>query len=376
MKKSLLITLEFPPTTGGIATYTKSLAEYLNTHTVVLTNGSTTTTETESHTIYTRPLFFPTYIWPRWVRGLYHIWNIIRAEQIETLLVHHILPIGTIAYILNVFTRRPYILFFHGTDVIMARQTYIKRFLARRIIRRAQACIVNSTAVQTQLLDLAKPIIPAHIHTIYPTPSDIFLHHRDEAKVALLIDTLALRGKKILLTVSRIDNGKGFSHLTRIMPTLLERIPNLLWVVIGDGPKRQSWWQQVEQTGLQSVVRYIGEIPQTELPHYYDIAHCFVLLTHPDTNRQEGAGTVFLEAMARHVPVVAGRVGGVPDVVHDRENGTLIDISQGDSNIIDAITNVFEYPEQTAHQVETAYQQVCAMYRPEKQFDILKTFLS
>ncbi len=375
MKKSLLITLEFPPTIGGIATYCDNLAIYLSSDVVVLQHGKKNTKTINGQTHYTRPLFFPKILWPRWVRGLFHVWYIARKEKVETLLVHHILPIGTIAYILNIFTKRTYILFFHGTDIIMANERPMKRWLARHIIRRAKACIVNSTFVGKQVIELEKSA-EQKLHTIYPTPQACFLAPRDEQKIQTLTDTLALNGKTVMLTVSRIDEGKGFTHLTRILPKLLEQIPQLTWLVLGDGPKRIDWWKQVESAKLQGSVRYIGSIPQEQLPHYYDLADCFVLLTHTDDKRQEGAGTVFLEAMARNVPVIAGRTGGVPDIVHNNENGTLVDVYRGDDLIIDAIIKTLTNKEKTIQQVTIAHQEVVSTYRPEKQFETLKTLLS
>jgi phosphatidylinositol alpha-1,6-mannosyltransferase len=374
MKKSLLITLEFPPTIGGIATYCDNLATYLSSNVVVLQDGKKKTEVVNGQTRYTRPLFFPKILWPRWVRGLFHIWHIARKEKIETLLVHHILPIGTIAYILNILTKQPYILFFHGTDIILANERPLKRALTRRIIRRAQACIVNSTFVGKQVTDLEKSA-EQKTHVIYPTPQAVFLNPRDEQKIQALTDMLALSGKTVLLTVSRIDEGKGFTHLTRILPKLLEEIPQLTWLVLGDGPKRVSWWKQVEAAGLQGVIRYVGFVPQTELPQYYDLADCFVLLTHTDDKRQEGAGTVFLEAMARTVPVVAGRTGGVPDIVHANENGTLVDVYRGDDLMVEAIVETLTNKEKTLQQIDVAHKEVLNTYRPEKQFEILKKTL-
>ncbi len=375
MKKSLLITLEFPPTIGGIATYCDNLVTYLSSDVVVLQNGKKKTETVGGQTHYTRPLFFPKLLWPRWVRGLFHIWRIAKKENVEMLLVHHILPIGTIAYILNILTKRPYILFFHGTDIILANDRPIKRFLARRVIRRAQTCIVNSTFVGKQVIELEKSA-EQKMHVVYPTPQAVFLNPRDEQKIQSLTDALALNGKTVLLTVSRIDEGKGFTHLTRILPKLLEQIPQLTWLVLGDGPKRANWWKQVEAAKLQGVVRYIGSVPQAELPHYYDLADCFVLLTHTDDKRQEGAGTVFLEAMARNVAVVAGRTGGVPDIVHDNTNGTLVDVYRGDDLMVEAIVETLTNKEKTTQQVAVAHQEVLNTYRPERQFEILKTLLS
>ena len=121
--------------------------------------------------------------------------------------------------------------------------------------------------------------------------------------------------------MARLVEGKGYPHLIRLLPEILNKIPNIVWLVIGDGPKKKAIMDLVQKYSLQNIVRYLGEVPYQNLPLYYQSADLFVLLTHKDEQSEEGWGTVFLEAGASGLPVVAGRVGGVEEVVANLQTG-------------------------------------------------------
>ena len=100
----------------------------------------------------------------------------------------------------------------------------------------------------------------------------------------------------------------------------------------------------VQKYSLQNIVRYLGEVPYQNLPLYYQSADLFVLLTHKDEQSEEGWGTVFLEAGASGLPVVAGRVGGVEEVVANLQTGLLVDIYQ-DAGVISAVVELLHNEE-------------------------------
>jgi phosphatidylinositol alpha-1,6-mannosyltransferase len=144
----------------------------------------------------------------------------------------------------------------------------------------------------------------------------------------LLKDRLALRGKKVVVTVSRMVDGKGYPHIIRLLSAVCREVPNVVWFFIGDGPKKQTIVDLVQRYYLQNVVRFLGAIPNDELPQYYQVADLFVLLSHQDEEAEESWGSVFLEAAASGVPVIAGRVGGVEEAVDHLRTGIVVDVYQ------------------------------------------------
>src|SRR5207248_2663040 len=93
------------------------------------------------------------------------------------------------------------------------------------------------------------------------------------------------------------------------------RIPARL-VLIGDGPDRADVERQVAEHGLEGVVAFAGE--QHDLVPWLSAADLFLL-----PSEQESFGLAALEAMACEVPVVASRVGGLPEVIDDGRTGYL-----------------------------------------------------
>ena len=88
--------------------------------------------------------------------------------------------------------------------------------------------------------------------------------------------------------------------------------PPITVSVLGDGPLRPTLEQRVAALGIGERVRWHGEVPDVD--RLFKAFDCFLL-----SSRSEGTPMVLFEAMAAGVPIVATRVGGVPDVVGDSE---------------------------------------------------------
>ena len=147
----------------------------------------------------------------------------------------------------------------------------------------------------------------------------------DEQKVEEIRDQYALSGKTIMLSVGRIHSGKGFLYLVRLLPTLVARFPNLVWVVVGTGKELPLLQKEIEKLGIENRVRLVGEAPHDTIRLWYALADLFVLLTHPVAKQKEGFGLVYIEAAAMGVPVVAGRGGGVNEAVIHGQTGLVVD---------------------------------------------------
>lgn len=90
-------------------------------------------------------------------------------------------------------------------------------------------------------------------------------------------------------------------------------------VLLGDGPLRASLMQQARAGGVEDRVLFAGMVPQTKVAQWVSSA---TLLCLP--SRNEGTPNVVVEALASGVPVVASHVGGIPDLVREGENGSLV----------------------------------------------------
>ncbi len=339
--KILIITLEYPPQVGGIASYTYNLASHLPTDQVVIyapihKRQAEFDAKSMIKTYRLNPYW--SFFWPKWSRLYFQISALIDAEKIQMLYVNHVLPVGYVAYLIKKFKKIPYTLFLHGTDLAMATVTNSKRKKFIKICREAQTVVVNSEFLKNKVLSIVENL--TDVRVIYPCPSDIFFDAKvDETEINNLRARLALGGKKVVITVGRMVDGKGYPHLARLFLEILKNVPNAVWLVIGDGQKNKEIFDIVQKNSLQNVVRFLGSVDANELYKYYHLGDVFVLLTHKDENSEEGWGTVFLEAAACGVPAIAGRVGGVEEAIKDKETGLVVDVHQ-DQVIVESIVNL------------------------------------
>ena len=114
---------------------------------------------------------------------------------------------------------------------------------------------------------------------------------------------------------------KGVTHLVNAMTEVVGKYPNSQLILVGKGDdtgeEEIKLKEQVERAGLEDKIRFLGWRPDVD-----EIMGCFDIFVLPSLN--EGMGRVLVEAMAAGLPIVASRVGGIPDLVKDGKNGLLV----------------------------------------------------
>jgi glycosyltransferase involved in cell wall biosynthesis len=134
-------------------------------------------------------------------------------------------------------------------------------------------------------------------------------------------DKLGLpENKMLILTVRRLVYKNGLDTLIKSASLLARDFPNLLFIVIGNGPDRKFIANRIRQLGVNDNVRLAGFVPEELLPLYYNAADYFVI----PSSSGEGLPMVLLEAMACGLPVIATTVGGTPEIIKDMVNGALV----------------------------------------------------
>jgi phosphatidylinositol alpha-1,6-mannosyltransferase len=131
-----------------------------------------------------------------------------------------------------------------------------------------------------------------------------------------------------MLTVSRLeDRYKGHDILIRALPLIRAQVPDLEWVVLGEGPLRPGLERMAAANGVNGAVRFLGAVSDGERDHWLRSAHVFAMPSRLPAGgfAGEGFGIVYLEANAHGMPVVAGNVAGALDAVVDGETGVLVD---------------------------------------------------
>lgn len=186
-----------------------------------------------------------------------------------------------------------------------------------RIAREADVLVSSSAQEREQLLRLygARPercrVAPCGYDASLFRPMD-----QEQARRAL-----GLTAPHVVLFVGRMEKIKGIDILLRAVAMLEER-EEVEVLLVGGGeqdPERHKLAALARELGLESRLRFVGRVPQEELPAYYNAADVCVAPSFYET-----FGMVALEAMACGTPVIAARVGGLQSTVQDGASGFLV----------------------------------------------------
>jgi glycosyltransferase involved in cell wall biosynthesis len=123
-----------------------------------------------------------------------------------------------------------------------------------------------------------------------------------------------------VLFLGRLVAEKGLDWALCALPAVFRRFPHARFLVAGEGPELQKLKLKAVQLGLAHWVEFVGGVSPQSVPHLLNDATLVVM-----PSRIEGFGLVALEAAMMGRPVVAARVGGLPEVVLDRQTGFLVE---------------------------------------------------
>ena len=327
----------------------------------------------KKYKIIRRKLLFPKFIWPRWLRLIWHVWRVVRKEKIEIIFVQQVLPVGYSAIVMKKLFKVPFLLFSHGTDLVAGTATIWKRKMVTMVSKHTDQIIFNSNSLMSRYLRVL-PQFENKSFVLYPCPEPRFLEPPPRADIDNLRRRYALEGKQTLLSVSRLDEGKGFPSMIRCMPKILEQVPNLVWFIIGGGFKTDLIIDSIRKYNLQNVVRFVGEIPHEDLHPYFYTSDVFVLLTHPDEGKEEGLGLVFLEASAAGLPIVAGRSGGVPEAVLDGRTGLIVD-AHNEKQVVDSVLKLLREKAYASQLGKAAKERMLKDFQWHEQIKLLEPWI-
>jgi glycogen(starch) synthase len=142
-----------------------------------------------------------------------------------------------------------------------------------------------------------------------------------------------------LLCLGRLVREKGFDLALNALASVVERFPRLRLIIAGDGPERLALERQTAELGLESVVEFAGWVAREDVPELINTAVAMVM-----PSRREGLPLVALEAAQMGRPIIATRVGGLPEIVVHRHNGLLVD-KEDIQGLAGAVSFLLENPE-------------------------------
>jgi glycosyltransferase involved in cell wall biosynthesis len=138
-----------------------------------------------------------------------------------------------------------------------------------------------------------------------------------------LLERYGLRDRTILLTLGRLSSDeqyKGHDEVLEVLPDLAEEVPDVAYLVCGDGDDRPRLERKAKRLGVADCTVFAGYVPEEEKEDHYRLADAFVM-----PGRGEGFGIVYLEALACGVPVVASSADASREAVRDGQLGAVVD---------------------------------------------------
>ncbi|KKS22294.1 MAG: Glycosyltransferase [Candidatus Roizmanbacteria bacterium GW2011_GWC2_41_7] len=211
------------------------------------------------------------------------------TQKIDTIVVQGPLLEGLLGLVLKKTLHKELIVELHGDwEERLPTIRGILTFFAKRVLRNAD----KIRAVANYLVLKARKYAPAKPYFIFPTFTDLndFLAEKE------------IIFNKEILFVGRTDRVKGIPYLIEAFELIKKDFPDFKLSLVGEGLPE-------------------GKLPLTEVRKRMKNCYCLVL-----PSITEGLPRVMLEAMALSKPVVASRVGGIPDLIKDSENGFLFEV--------------------------------------------------
>lgn len=222
-------------------------------------------------------------------------------------------PDAAAAVLLAKMLGKPSVVKVHGSDLnVIAKRPSAKAVL-RRVLPMADALVSVSEPLSEELRGLGVEASRIHLVGNGVDASVFRVQNKAEARAELGIGA----DRKIVFFVGRLEPAKGIDELMTAWDTVAKRIPSATLVLAGDGVSRAKVDTWAAAHG--EAVRVLGGRPLSEIARWHGASDLFTL-----PSWREGTPNAVLEALASGRPVVATRVGGIPDVLREPTAGFLV----------------------------------------------------
>lgn len=221
----------------------------------------------------------------------------------------------------------PLLIFCHGDEIS---QTDKRRYQPRVrdfIYRHADAIIAANEFAREKLLRIGIP--NERVHKL--TPGVNFEELCPRPRRQDLMERYGLQDKKILLTVARLVPRKGHKMVLQALSKVLAQVPDLKYLIVGEGPEKERLETMARELGVQDAVIFTGDVGHDQICDFYNLCDVFAMVNRLDESGDvESFGMVFTEANAVGKPVIGGRSGGTAEAVLQGQTGFLVDPDSAD----------------------------------------------
>lgn len=326
MSRTLVVTNDFPTRQGGIEVFVRMLAGSLPPDDVVVLTAQTSNADAA----YDAELPFPVIRHP--VHNLLPTQSValaaaraVRVHRCDRVLFGAAAPLGLLAPALRDAGARRIVGITHGHECWWARVPG-----ARQALRR----IGDATDVLTYLGAYTRAVIAPALSASAAARMERLTPGVDPAVFRPGAGGAEVRRRygiapdaPVVACVARLVARKGQDTLLRALPAVLAADPTTRLLIVGGGKDGPRLARLAADLGVIDNVVFIGPVPWSATPSYFDAANVFAMpcRTRLGGLEPEALGIVFLEAQSTGLPVLVGRSGGAPDAVLHGETGYVED---------------------------------------------------
>jgi phosphatidylinositol alpha-1,6-mannosyltransferase len=331
-KKVLVLTENFPPVSGGSGRWFWELYSRLSKEQYLIladdVQGASEFDSTHQLNILRIPLR-STEWGLKSIRGLKFYWRvfwqirkIIKQHHITHLHCGRVIHEGVTAWLLKLIIGTPYLCYVHGEDVETAATSGEHNLMVKQVCKHAELLICNShnSANIVKRLNYGSD---DKINVLHPgVDASLFVPSAadDEFK-----QQMGWQGRKVIITVGRLQARKGQDMMLRATALLKQQFPDILYAIIGRGECLESLKTLTAELSINEYVQFLTDVSDAQMIQCYQQSDMFILPNRTIGNDIEGFGMVLVEAQACGKPVIAGDSGGTKETMLINQSGLVID---------------------------------------------------
>jgi phosphatidyl-myo-inositol dimannoside synthase len=367
--KVLLIAENWPPRMGGIENYLTNVAKSLApiSLTVIAPESPEKVSDTSFPNVSViRRRFFWSFLKPAWLPLYLSLKNLVKRDRPDVVFCGKALFEGLPALWLKKKFGIPYVIFTYAMEIEVWAQTEQKKL--ETVLQNADRVVYINEITKKSLLRFG--VTEKQLVKIWPGVDDRCF---DEVGADVQASVLKKYGitQPYIFTLSRLIPRKGTDLLIEAMR---QGSVKAQLVVAGGGPEREKLERQTKELGIADKVRFLGVVPDEDLPALFSGATLFALTPRNDAKDMEGFGIVYMEAAARGVPAIGTLVGGVPEAVLHNQTGLLVQ-PDNPGAIAEVIELLFKDEAKRTQLGETAKKRAYDEFRWSKRILLVKSVI-
>src|SRR3990167_4369574 len=304
----------------------------------------------------------------RFLYGLFYFLSIIRCIKrilknfdFEIIYTNWLYPDSFAAMLIAKLFQKPFVVCALGTDVNVYMKYPLRKRMILTTIRKSTKTLTVSKALKEKIVEQGIP--PEHIEVLYDGVDKKIFNPQDKNRVR---EKLGLTPPfPLILYVGNLKIWKGVDYLIDALKILVSQKKEIKLCLIGDGSERKSLEKKVRRENLCNRVYFEGRKQHKDISLWMNASDLLCL-----PSLMEGVPNVMLEAWACGIPVVATKVGGIPEILNDQNYGIMVEPQDSASlaqALLEGLSKNWDIEKIKQHSLEFSWEE-----NAKKLFKILK----